>query len=272
MSRLDQPHKRSLGVWRATAICGNDISSSVLYVSALVAAQAGVLAPVVLLFVAVVLYFFRKVYGEVGSALPQNGGTYTVLLNTNNKQVAAAAACLTLLSYIATAVISASEAMHYAQNLIGGIDIIWGTIVLLGIFALLNILGITESAVVALGIFIAHLATLTILAVTSSYTALLDPSQLFDNWALPGFNGILRALFFGFAAAMLGISGFESSANFIEEQKTGVFSKTLRNMWMWRRRASALNIEGWVQVGFVKVLGLRVPWYSFHLKVPPLEG
>ena len=232
MSRLDQPHKRSLGVWRATAICGNDISSSVLYVSALVAAQAGVLAPVVLLFVAVVLYFFRKVYGEVGSALPQNGGTYTVLLNTNNKQVAAAAACLTLLSYIATAVISASEAMHYAQNLIGGIDIIWGTIVLLGIFALLNILGITESAVVALGIFIAHLATLTILAVTSSYTALLDPSQLFDNWALPGFNGILRALFFGFAAAMLGISGFESSANFIEEQKAGVFPKTLRNMWL----------------------------------------
>ena len=30
---------------------------------------------------------------------------------------------------------------------------------------------------------------------------------------------------------MLGISGFESSANFIEEQKPGVFPKTLRNMW-----------------------------------------
>ena len=30
---------------------------------------------------------------------------------------------------------------------------------------------------------------------------------------------------------MLGISGFESSANFVEEQKAGVFPKTLRNMW-----------------------------------------
>ena len=30
---------------------------------------------------------------------------------------------------------------------------------------------------------------------------------------------------------MLGISGFESSANFVEEQQTGVFPKTLRNMW-----------------------------------------
>ncbi len=31
---------------------------------------------------------------------------------------------------------------------------------------------------------------------------------------------------------MLGISGFESSANFVEEQKPGVFPKTLRNMWI----------------------------------------
>ena len=30
---------------------------------------------------------------------------------------------------------------------------------------------------------------------------------------------------------MLGISGFESSANFVEEQEHGVFPKTLRNMW-----------------------------------------
>jgi hypothetical protein len=30
---------------------------------------------------------------------------------------------------------------------------------------------------------------------------------------------------------MLGISGFESSANFVEEQQQGVFPKTLRNMW-----------------------------------------
>jgi amino acid transporter len=31
---------------------------------------------------------------------------------------------------------------------------------------------------------------------------------------------------------MPGISGFESSANFIEEQNEGVFPKTLRNMWL----------------------------------------
>ena len=34
----------------------------------------------------------------------------------------------------------------------------------------------------------------------------------------------------GFSSAMLGITGFETSANFIEEQEPGVYAKTLRNM------------------------------------------
>ncbi len=229
---LDQPGKHTLGAWRATAICGNDITSSVLYVSALCAAQAGALAPIVLVIVAVVLYLYRKVYAEVGSALPLNGGTYTVLLNTTNKRVAAAAACLTLLSYIATAVISASEGMHYAHNLWSGLDVFGATVGVLGAFALLGIVGIGESAVVAVVIFVFHITVLTILAVAGSIIVAQDPSLLIENWHLPTATSIPHALFFGFAAAMLGISGFESSANFIEEQKPGVFPKTLRNMWI----------------------------------------
>jgi amino acid transporter len=232
ISHLDQEDRHSLGTWRATAVCANDITSSVLYVSALAAAQAGALAPVVLLIVAGVLYLYRRVYAEVGSALPLNGGTYTVLLNTTNKQLAAAAACLTLLSYIATAVISANEAMAYAANVIAGLDVFGATIVVLGLFALLNILGISESASVALVIFLLHMATLTVLSIAAGYTVFRNPSLLASNWSLPSAHGFGHALFFGFAAAMLGISGFESSANFIEEQKAGVFPKTLRNMWL----------------------------------------
>ncbi len=223
-------HKK-LGVWASTAICGNDITSSCLYVAALAAAQAGRLAPVVLGVVAAVLYLFRKVYAEVGSALPLNGGTYTVLLNTTNKRMAAGAACLTLLSYVATAVISAGEAMHYAHNLWHGLDVMWATVGLLGFFAFLNLVGISESAVVALAIFLFHMLTLTVLVVLGGITVAQDPSLLSANWATPTPGGFMHALFFGFAAAMLGISGFESSANFIEEQEDGVFAKTLRNMW-----------------------------------------
>jgi amino acid transporter len=229
---LGQARHRRLGAAAATAICGNDITSSCLYVSALCAAHAGALAPVVLLIVAGVLYLFRKVYAEVGSALPLNGGCYTVLLNTTNKRTAAAAACLTVLSYMATAVISAGEAMHYAHNLWRGIDVFTATVGLLGLFTALTLFGITESAVVAIAIFWFHLATLCVLSIASIGALLHDPRMLLANLALPVPTGVGHALFFGFAAAMLGISGFESSANFIEEQKAGVFPKTLRNMWV----------------------------------------
>jgi len=230
--RLDQADQSTLGVWSATAICGNDITSSCLYVSALCAAHAGVLAPLVLLIVAGVLYLFRSVYAEVGSALPLNGGCYTVLLNTTNKRVAAAAACLTILSYVATAVISANEAMHYANHLLPGLPILESTIGLLGLFTLLTIWGIGESAVVALVIFLFHMIVLTLLSGSALWTVVMHPQGLFENLAVPPKEGLAHSLLFGFAAALLGISGFESSANFIEEQKERVFPKTLRNMWL----------------------------------------
>lgn len=231
--------KKQLGKWRATAICGNDITSSCLYVSALAALYAGPLAPIALLLVGGVLYLFRNIYAEVGSALPLNGGAYNLLLNTTTKWRAALAACLTILSYIATAVISGSEAMHYAADFLPDLNVLWATTLLLGLFAVLNFMGISESATVALLIFGYHIFTLAALVVLGVIAFLSNPDVLFtnlqtpvDQWPSPRPGGFLIALFFGFSAAMLGISGFESSANYIEEQKPGVFPKTLRNMWI----------------------------------------
>ena len=53
-------NKKKLGVLASTAICGNDISSSVLYVSALSIGFAGQYAWITLLIVAVVLFLFGK--------------------------------------------------------------------------------------------------------------------------------------------------------------------------------------------------------------------
>ncbi len=225
---------KKLGELSSTAICGNDISSSVLYVSALAISFAGQYAWVTLLIVALVLFTFRKIYGEVVGALPLNGGAYNALLNTTSKSMASLAACLTLLSYMATAVISANEAMHYLSHLIPSLPIIIATIVVLGIFALLTISGITESAKVAIGIFIFHLSTMVVLVGSIIFYLFQTGFDNFiKNWHSPlTFGSIGMAIFFGFAASMLGISGFESSANFVEEQKRGVFPKTLRNMWV----------------------------------------
>jgi len=230
---MDKTITNKLNQLQATAICGNDISSSCLYVSALTIMYAGQFAWISLLIVAVVLFFFRKIYGEVVGAIPLNGGAYNVLLNTSTKRLAAFAATLTILSYMATAVISASEAMHYFQGIFFSLNVTVATVIVLLAFTGLTILGTKESSIVAVVIFITHLATLVLLVVACGWFLLGHGFQLFHaNWQLPITAGsITKALFFGFAAAMLGISGFESSANFVEEQKPGVFPKTLRNMW-----------------------------------------
>ena len=225
-----EPKKR-LSQWLATGICGNDITSSCLYVSAIAAVYAGVLAPVVLLMVVGVLYLYKKVYTEVVEALPLNGGTYNALLNSTSKFAAALAACMTILSYIATAVISSKTAAEYLHTIFPSFGVMEGTILILGIFATLAIIGITESAVVALTIFIIHMSTLAVFCVLGFIKLPSDFHILKANLStLPVGKDLLIAISLGFSAALLGISGFESSSNFVEEQDVGVFRKTLRNM------------------------------------------
>lgn len=234
MEDIKVAHNHKLGELASTAISGNDISSSCLYVSALAIVYSGQYAWIALLMVGAVLFLFRKVYGEVVGALPLNGGAYNALLNTTSKSMASLAATLTLLSYMATAVISANEAMHYAHIVFDNLDIIISTVVLLGIFMGISIIGIGESSKVAIAIFIFHLISLVVLSTFTGFYLFNNGFEvLYANSSLPIKEGsILTALFFGFSAAMLGISGFESSANFVEEQKKGVFPKTLRNMWI----------------------------------------
>ena len=231
---LQKHDPKKLGQLAATAICGNDITSSCLYVSALTIGYAGPWAFVALALVAGVLFLFRKIYGEVVGALPLNGGAYNVLLNTTNKTNASTAACLTILSYMATAVISGNEAMHYLHSMVHSLPVMIATVVVLTAFLLLTMAGIGESSIVAVVIFIVHLSSMALLILGGIWYVAANGIELGAlNFSSPlPAGGIAAALFFGFSTAMLGVSGFESSANFVEEQAPGVFRKTLRNMWL----------------------------------------
>ena len=227
-------HQKKLKQLAATAICGNDITSSCLYVSALTIMYAGQYAFISLIIVGIVLFFFRKIYGEVVGALPLNGGAYNVLLNTTSKSNASLAACLTILSYMATAVLSASEAMKYLHSVFPVFPVIVATMVLLFLFLILTISGIGESSIVAIIIFLTHLSVILLIIGSSVFFLIgkgFDIASVNFHTPLKDKQTIANALFLGFSVAMLGISGFESSANFVEEQKPGVFPKTLRNMW-----------------------------------------
>jgi len=226
---------RKLGQWLSTGICGNDITSSCLYVAGIAAFYVGALAPIVLLLVAIVLYLYLKIYAEVVEALPLNGGAYNCLLNSTSKFSAALAACMTILSYIATAVISGKTAVSYLHSLAPSLEVMGTTIGVLGVLAILNIIGIGESAIVAFLIFLVHIITLTALCVLGIVRVFSEGfTILVANWSHVPIetNHLIFILFLGFSSALLGVSGFESSANFVEEQKLGVFRKTLRNMWL----------------------------------------
>jgi amino acid transporter len=244
-----RPHptdRRKLGQWSATAICGNDILSTTLYVSGIAILFAGALAPLVLLGVGLLLLLYKLVYTEVVEALPLNGGAYNCLLNGTSKMVAAIAGVMTLLSYTATAVISSKVGIEYLSIPIRHFSgsflhqeiyppVILGTAGVLLVFAVLVITGMKDSARVALGIFVTHIATLVLFLLFGLWHSLTAHTFLLGNIArsaslLVEHGGLARTLFLAFAASLLGISGFESSANFVEEQKKGVFRKTLRNM------------------------------------------
>ncbi|KAJ0398750.1 hypothetical protein P43SY_009818 [Pythium insidiosum] len=231
-----------LGEWPSTAISGNDLLASVLYSAGVVTEKAGKLAPIAFMLVATVLYLFRFIYEEVVTAIPLNGGSYNVLLNATSKRVAVFGAAMSILSYLATGVVSGTSAISYLHREVD-IPVVVSTVALLFLFALLNIVGIAESSRVALVIFVHHALVLTIMVVVGFIYLFQHPDVFAENMRSPlprvDFAGgmidsnAFTAIVFGFGAAMLGVTGFETSAQFVEEQKPGVFRKTLRNMWFF---------------------------------------
>lgn len=230
---MAQKHAK-LGQWYATAICGNDILSSCLYVSGIAVLFSGVYAPLVLIVVTLVLLFYKSVYTEVVEALPINGGSYNCLINATSKTTAAVAGVVGILAYIATAVISAKVSVGYVSSLIP-IPVMPTTIVILLLFALLVSMGIKDSAKVAFYIFLFHIFSLTLFVIfgaiyflSGGHSYFLENLQNTASQVTKG--GLFQALFFGFSASLLAVAGFASSANFVELQQNGIFRKTLRNM------------------------------------------
>ncbi|PHZ08872.1 uncharacterized protein RHIMIDRAFT_241093 [Rhizopus microsporus ATCC 52813] len=230
--------KTAIGQWRATSIAGNDLIASVLYSIGPCAVQSGKYAPISMLLVALLMYPMKRIITEVATAMPLNGGTYNALLNTTSKAAAAVAACLSILDYLATCVVSASTASAYLAaevELPAKLTPFIITIIILIVFSLICILGLRESSTLTLSIFTLHLITLTAVMVTSVIAWARYGSQtLVDNWRNipdpPGSNPVLLILK-GSCIGLLGVTGFESAENYIEDLKPNTFPKVMNNMF-----------------------------------------
>jgi amino acid transporter len=240
-------HHAKIGELAATAICGNDITASCFYVVGELAKNSGLFAPLCTVLSSITLFCFRGIYGEVVTALPLNGGIYNLLLNSTSKRMASVAACLTILSYTATGVVSAVTAANYLSAAPIMADtasedyLVPLAVAILAFFAFLMILGMKESSLVASLLFVFHLSTLGALSVASIFHVYKHGLGTFRyNLKWEHQPPLWKSVFYGFSSAMLGVSGFETSANFVEEQAEGVFPRTLTNMWV---SVSVINIS-----------------------------
>ena len=211
------------------------------------------------------LYLFRKPYNEVVTGIPVNGGTYNLMLNAVSKKIAGFVACLSFLSYLATAIVSAFAAVIFMSELWADcgkskiefalsdkfliilcvLDIRLFTVLILLFFGALTICGVKESATVTLCMFTLHIFTLTLLIVWGFVYGCQDKFSLFSqNVRTPvpeirSATGVVlgrrspgAAVYLGYSSGLLGITGFETASNYVEElAEIDIFLSTVN--WMW---------------------------------------
>lgn len=133
---------------------------SVFYAFPAVAAVAGILSPLALLIACLLLWLFRPILLELGSAIRFDGAVYSYFLQTSGKAMALVAVSAMILDTVATASVASATASAYISGEVDGA--LWGmkeAAVAIGIILLLGAVGlfrIRESSGVTLSFTILH--------------------------------------------------------------------------------------------------------------------
>ena len=125
------------------------------------------------------------------------------------------------------------------------IDVRGFTVLIIAAFTCITLCGVKESSTVTFFLFTIHTATITLLVVWGFIHGCQDGFQLFSkNWEshLPNIysseghllsrsNGA-ASIFFGYSSALLGITGFETASNYVEDLASPATFVSSVN-WMW---------------------------------------
>jgi amino acid transporter len=218
-------------------IVGADIGTSVFYSTGLLFPYVGYLSPVFVMGVCLMMWAFKKTYIEGLALSPYNGGAYVMILRVIGRRAGVLAGSLTIISYLATAAVSALAGAFYISSLMEG-EVSTSTIVLIAsipiiIFGLLNTKGIAEPAKIVTAIAGTHFSLLIIMGVWGLLFITFNWEQIdFSKMSKLTLDGKLTfaMVIHGFAAAFLGITGFESAAQIIEELEEPVL-KTVKKLY-----------------------------------------
>ena len=222
----------------AAGVVGADIGTSVFYGTGILFPIVGYFAPLFVLTACFCMWIFKRTYEEGLAMSPYNGGAYSMILRSVGKRVAVFAGALTFVSYLATASVSSLAGAFYFSSLFENSleqdQVVWISFIPVIFFALLNIKGIKEPAKLVTWIAIAHFFLLGIICLWGLIYVAFHWNSI-DFYKFADFSSYPReltgsTLAYGFAAAFLGITGFESAAQIVESLKTPTL-KTVRKLY-----------------------------------------
>jgi amino acid transporter len=245
-SRYSSQRITSLPWTLAAGIVGADIGTSVFYSTGVILPFAHNLAPLIVLVVCLLMWVFKTIYEEGCAASPFNGGAYMMVLQTVGRRLAMVVGALNILYYLAKAAVSSISGAYYLDsidNLMNWpvMNIALAASVPVIVFGLLNIVGIKEPAKIVFLVAIFHFGLLLFMDVYGLYLAFAIQAGIQPNPSAvhPDFGIVFKdvdkipmlGIVHGFAAAFLGITGFESAAQIVEQLKVPTW-KTLRQVYL----------------------------------------
>ena len=208
----------------AAGVVGADIGTSVFYGTGILFPIVGYFAPLFILTACLAMWVFKRTYEEGLAMSPYNGGAYSMILRSLGRRMAVVAGALTVVSYLATAAVSSLSGAYYFSSLFdGGLSVhtvVWISFIPIIAFGLLNIKGIKEPAKIVTGVAVSHFALLMLISLWGFIYLLfhwneVDFSKFFNFFNYPK-EITFSTLAYGFSAAFLGITGFESAAQIVE--------------------------------------------------------
>ncbi len=223
---------RQLGWLLAWAVVFCDIGTSVYYVPGILFGEVGNLAPAFVALTTVGFVLLASKYVEVSWRNPEGGGVVTVATKAFSPFMGAIGGMLILVDYFLTAAISAVSAFQYIGSVIpylaSHVELAAGAGLIL--LAIINVIGIRESATVAL--YMAGASFAVNLVVLGFVAFQLTPEQWSYAWSQAGALRTLPAhsALIGFAGAWLAFSGLESISQLSPAMKNPIKSTATRAM------------------------------------------
>lgn len=217
-------------VW-AVVFC--DIGTSIYYVPGILYHQIGNLTPLMVFATTIGFLLLASKYVEICWRNPEGGGVVSVTTKAFTPSWGALGGMLIIVDYFLTSAISTVSGIHYLGSIFGSLEqhLVLVAMVFLIFLAIINIIGIRESAYASLIMAIASFGiNLVVIGMTFTH---LDADAIAKLWEHVRFDGDLplSTILIGFSGAWLAFSGLESISQLSPAMKQPIRGTASRGMW-----------------------------------------